>query len=100
MYTEKNFKTKKELKEAVAAYHAAVAAHESAKGIQPLTVGAMLLSSNPLPPIRPVRYFQPGPFGGNEPSDGRFSCEGPHYPQPHRWYASCVAKDGVIVKVS
>jgi hypothetical protein len=48
---------------------------------------------------RPVRYFQPGPFGGNEPQNGTFCCEGPHYPAPHTWYATCTAKDGVIVKV-
>ncbi|NQT22341.1 MAG: hypothetical protein HQ579_02765 [Candidatus Omnitrophica bacterium] len=47
-----------------------------------------------------VKYFQPGPFGGNEPKDGGFCCEGPHYPEPHRWYASCVAKDDCIVEVS
>jgi len=23
--------------------------------------------------------------------------EGPHYPQPHRWYSSVVVKDGVVV---
>jgi hypothetical protein len=46
-----------------------------------------------------VKYFQPGPFGGNEPKDGTFCVEGPHYPEPHRWYAECTAKDGVIVKV-
>lgn len=26
--------------------------------------------------------------------------EGPHYPQPHRWYAKGQMKDGVLVKVS
>ena len=46
-----------------------------------------------------VTYFQPGPFGGNEPKDGDVFCEGPHYPKPHSWYAACIAKDGVIVKV-
>ena len=46
-----------------------------------------------------VTYFQPGPFGGNEAKDGTFCVEGPHYPEPHKWYASCTAKDGVIVKV-
>lgn len=48
---------------------------------------------------KPVRYFQPGPFGGNEPKDGTIYLEGPHYPQPHRWYAQCEVKDGVIVKI-
>ena len=75
MYTEKNFKSKKELKAAVEAFNA-----------------------NP-DTARPVTYFQPGPFGGNEPRDGQFCCEGPHYPQPHKWYATCTAQNGVIVKV-
>jgi hypothetical protein len=69
MYTVKNFKTKKALKEAVT------------KGDK-------------------VEYYQPGPFGGNEPLNGSFCVEGPHYPEPHKWYASCVAKDGYIVKVT
>jgi hypothetical protein len=68
MYTTQNFKTKKELKAAVA------------RGTR-------------------VTYFQPGPFGGNEPRDGRIYLEGPHYPQPHRWYAEADVKDGVIIKV-
>jgi hypothetical protein len=46
-----------------------------------------------------VTYFQPGPFGGNEPRDGTFALEGPHYPEPHRWYATAIAKDGRIVSV-
>ena len=46
-----------------------------------------------------VTYHQPGPFGGNEQTSGTFCCEGPHYPQPHRWYAECTAENGVIVKV-
>ena len=25
--------------------------------------------------------------------------EGPHYPKPHRWYASVVVEDGIVVKV-
>ena len=45
-----------------------------------------------------LTYFQPGPFGGNEPKEGTIFLEGPHYPQPHRWYAQCEAKDGVIVR--
>ena len=46
-----------------------------------------------------VTYFQPGPFGGNEPREGTICVEGPHYPEPHRWYATCTVKDGVIIKV-
>lgn len=31
--------------------------------------------------------------------DGRISIEGPHYPQPHSWYADCDVVNGVITKV-
>ena len=68
MYTTQNFKTKKALKEAVAA------------GLT-------------------VSYYQPGPFGGNEPRDGTIYLEGPHYPAAHSWYAQAEVKDGKIVKV-
>ena len=46
----------------------------------------------------PVDCFQPGPFGPDV-SDGENACEGPHYPQAHRWYASVMVKDQQIVKV-
>lgn len=98
MYTEKNFRSKKELKAAVAAYNLAIEAKRVQDTLTPLSIGAVMLGPV-LPAIRPVRYYQPGPFGGNEPKDGTFCCEGPHYPEPHRWYATCTAKDGVIVKV-
>jgi hypothetical protein len=52
-YTVANFKTKKQLKEALAS------------GIK-------------------VRCYNPGPF---PLTPGRVFLEGPHYPQPHRWYA-------------
>ena len=32
-------------------------------------------------------------------ADGNETVEGPHYPQPHTWYASVVVKGGVVVKV-
>jgi hypothetical protein len=82
MYTRKNFKSKKALKEAVAAWNA-------------YEMNGPDNGQNP----DAVTYFQPGPFGGNEPRNGTFCCEGPHYPAPHKWYATCTAKDGVIVKV-
>jgi hypothetical protein len=68
MYTSKNFKSKKALKEAVEAGEV-------------------------------VTIFQPGPFGGNEPRDGTCALEGPHYPEPHKWYAQATLKDGKIIKV-
>jgi hypothetical protein len=73
VYTHTNFKTKKALKEAVLSHQ--------------LGTGAA------------VTYYQPGPFGGNEPRDGTIYLEGPHYPKAHTWYAQATVKDGVIVKV-
>lgn len=46
---------------------------------------------------RKVEAFQPGPFPAQR--DGAACIEGPHYPQPHRWYASVVLENGYIVKV-
>lgn len=46
-----------------------------------------------------ITIFQPGPFGGNEPSNGTIYLEGPHYPQPHKWYATATLENGLIVKV-
>ena len=68
MYTRHNFRTKKALKEAVAAGHK-------------------------------VGIFQPGPFGGNEPTEGDVYLEGPHYPEAHKWYATGTLEEGVLVKV-
>ena len=45
-----------------------------------------------------VRVYQPGPFGPDV-ADGATCIEGPHYPEPHRWYASAQVKGGVIVSV-
>ncbi len=73
MYTTNNFGTKKALKEALVAYHA---------GEGPA-----------------ITYYQPGPFGGNEPQAGTLFLEGPHFPNAHTWYAQATAENGVIIKV-
>lgn len=44
-----------------------------------------------------IGVYSPGPFP--VPQNGRVSIEGPHYPEPHRWYADCDVKDGVVTKV-
>jgi hypothetical protein len=46
-----------------------------------------------------VRVFQPGPFGGTEPTEGEITLEGPHYPKAHTWYARAVLKNGKIISV-
>lgn len=45
-----------------------------------------------------ITVYQPG---GMFPSktDGAITIEGPHYPEPHRWYASAIIKDGYVVSV-
>lgn len=45
-----------------------------------------------------VRVYQPGPFGPEVP-DGNVYLEGPHFPEPHRWYAHGEAKGGVLIKL-
>jgi len=69
MYTTKNFRTKKALKEAVA------------NGEQ-------------------ISVYQPNNiFNVPTPVNETVSVEGPHYPEPHRWYASATVVNGYIVKV-
>ena len=46
----------------------------------------------------PVPCFQPGPFGPDV-VNGWHTCEGPHCPEAHRWYARVEVRDGCIVKV-
>ena len=65
-YVDPNFKTKKALKEAVAAN-------------------------------QDVRVFSPGPFPVT--LNGQVGVEGPHYPEPHKWYANCTVVDGKVTKV-
>lgn len=72
-YCERNFKTKKALKEAVADFNA---------GRGPA-----------------VYAFNPGIGGPIMPNSTVF-LEGPHYPKPHTWYAQGqTGPNGEIVKV-
>jgi hypothetical protein len=45
-----------------------------------------------------VEVYQPGPFGPNVP-DGRHALYGPHFPEPHKWYASVQVAGGKILKL-
>lgn len=67
MYTDINFKSKKELKTALAAG-------------------------------KRIGTFQPGGMFAPK-TDGNVCLEGPHYPMPHRWYATAILKDGCVVSV-
>lgn len=44
-----------------------------------------------------VRIYAPGL--GTCKTDGTEFVEGPHYPEPHKWYAQVEMKDGKVVKV-
>lgn len=69
MYTHTNFKTKTELKRAIA---------EGKK----------------------ITVYQPNDMGFSPtPTNGRVYLEGPHYPQPHRWYAEGQLVEGILVSV-
>lgn len=68
MYTSVNFKTKKELKDAIASG-------------------------------RKVTVYQPNAMFPANTTSGTVYLEGPHYPQPHRWYAQAELRDGYIVSV-
>ena len=45
-----------------------------------------------------VGVWQSGPCGGPGP-DERLAVEGPHFPEPHRWYATVQVENGYVVKV-
>ena len=45
-----------------------------------------------------VETYQPGDMFPAQ-RNGRVALEGPHYPEPHRWYASATVVDGIVVKV-
>lgn len=44
-----------------------------------------------------IVLFSPGI--GEPRKNGREFVEGPHYPEPHRWYAEVQVKNGVVVSV-
>ena len=46
---------------------------------------------------REVRLYAPGL--GQPTENGREFVEGPHYPEPHRWYASVEVRNGIVISV-
>lgn len=44
-----------------------------------------------------VEVYQPGL--GTVPVNGMVTIEGPHFPEPHRWYAVGTMEDGKLVKI-
>jgi hypothetical protein len=72
MYTTTNFKTKKALKEAVK------------QGKQ-------------------IEVYQPNDMFGQtekvQTGTHQVTLEGPHYPEPHSWYAQATVENGIVTKV-
>lgn len=48
---------------------------------------------------QPVRCYQPGLGPSLSTFTGTVYLEGPHFPLPHRWYATGQMKDGILVSV-
>ena len=46
-----------------------------------------------------IGVYQPGGMFGPEVKDGWTVIEGPHYPQPHKFYVQVEVKNGVIVEI-
>lgn len=82
MYTTRNFKTKKDLKLAVAAW---------------LEFKSLREAGVPHTQVAPVRLMSSGL--GTPKEDGTEYVEGPHYPAPHTWYAEVEVVNGNVVKV-
>lgn len=45
-----------------------------------------------------ITLFAPGL--GSPKANGTEYVSGPHYPEPHKWYATCAVKNGVVIKVT
>jgi hypothetical protein len=106
-YTSKNFKTKKELKAAVAARLNWLAWLE--QGGNPEQAPHKWFASESKPLVAPEKSFKARPVtcyqpngditGASVPRDGTVFLEGPHYPEPHRWYAQGTMRDEELVAV-
>lgn len=96
-YTDINFKTKKLLKERVAARMAYLNAQTLAAETGPMTVGALVASK--VRPVNPVTVHNPETFCGEAPTpeNGTVCVGGPH--EYHRWYATVTLKNGEVIKV-
>lgn len=98
-YTDTNFKTKKALKERVAARLAYLKVEKLAVECGPMTVGAVI--ANKTRTVGPVTVYNPETLSGEPPTpqDGTVCVGGPHYPSAHTWYAEVTLKNGEVVKV-
>lgn len=82
MYASRNFKTKKQFKQAVADWLKA----------EELRAAGAEGGLN-----QPITLWAPGI--GEPIANGREFVEGPHFPEPHTWYAEVQVKNGIVVRV-
>jgi hypothetical protein len=40
------------------------------------------------------------PWGQESVMNGKETIEGPHYPEPHKWYGQATIKDGIVIKLT
>ncbi len=99
MYTTTDFKTKKQLKEAVEKYNR----YQELKKAGVMTVGDVMAQTEFQTLPREVRIYQPNQMFEMKETEPDYTgiayCEGPHYPKPHTWYAQVVVEGGIIKKV-
>lgn len=94
MYTTKNFRTKKELKQAVGNSKCQKC---NGLGTVPGTdLACPVCKSTGY--VNPVTLYAPGL--GSPVRNGFETVEGPHFPEPHRWYATVTVRDGIVVAVN
>lgn len=99
-YVDPNYKSKKEFKGAVIRYRAfrhAVADLENDAANNPLVADIRAVFRRAGSLAIHETYNPSGTFP--TPQNGADVIEGPHYPQPHRWYARVQVQDGCVVKV-
>lgn len=88
-YAVTNFKTKKELSQAVKWWNDFNRHREAlGDGFEASATDAS-----------PVRCYNPGLDPDLSGYTGKVYLEGPHYPAPHSWYAEVELKDGIVIKV-
>jgi len=94
MYTTFNYKTKKALREDVAKRQTLCEDklwslqhldHSNFGEVEQVRLDALTAK---------LAVYSPGLFPA--PVNGSCTIEGPHYPAPHRWYATAMVEDGII----
>ncbi len=98
-YCDRNFKTKKELKDRVTARVAYLAAQ---KLTHPVVDVELARIASQVRPVGPVTVYNPEAGLGQEPptpENGKVCVGGPHFPEPHKWYAEVTLQNGEVVKV-